>query len=97
MTIFGCNPRFNVSDKIVQVIEDFARLPIFERTIDVIIRRSFCGRIWWMLKKFPSFVVDLFGHSMFNVWPGIVMVKHDVVLLAGTFGFDSDFQTIELS
>ena len=34
---------------------------------------------------------------MFDMWPTVVMMKHDVVLLMRTFGFDSGFQAIELS
>ncbi len=34
---------------------------------------------------------------MFDMWPGVVMVKHDVFLLVRTFGFDSGFQAMELS
>ena len=50
-----------------------------------------------MLKQFPSIVVDRLDYSMFDVRPGVIVVEHDVILLARTFGFDSEFQAIELS
>lgn len=96
MMIPGCNLRFDVSDKIIQIIVNFVRLPIVERVIDVLVRRSFSCIIGWVLNQFPSFVVNWLNSSMFDMWTSITMVKHDVILLARTCGFDSDFQAIEL-
>lgn len=91
------NPLFDGGHQVIQVVVNFVREPIFQRSIDVIVRRHFCGRIWQIRKQFPALIGDRFDDTTLNMWTRIIVVEEDMVPFTRSFRLDCSVNAVKLS
>ena len=45
MPVLRGYPRFDIGHQLIQILIDFAHLPVFQRAVNVVVRGGLCGRV----------------------------------------------------